>query len=76
MKFTLLALQLVLAMAFKYDFQAHDHSEALDELAVAHGLSFHSKALSGVRGSGVVVYRRANIDVVIRPLGGRTGAVL
>ena len=24
----------------------------------------------------VVVYRRSNIDVVIRPLGGRTGAVL
>ena len=24
----------------------------------------------------VVVYRRANIDMVIRPLGGRTGAVL
>ena len=24
----------------------------------------------------VVVYRRAIIDVVIRPLGGRTGAVL
>ena len=60
--FTLLALQLVLAMAFEYDFQAHDHSEALDELAVAHGLSFHSKALSGVRGRGISTgeYRRGN----------------
>ena len=62
MKFTLLAFQLVLAMAFEYDFQAHDHSEALDELAVAHGLSFHSKALSGVRGRGISTgeYRRGN----------------
>ena len=31
MKFTLLALQLVLAMTFVYDFQFHGHFEDLDE---------------------------------------------
>ena len=37
---------------------------ASDDLAVAHGLSFHSGALGCVRGRGVA----------IRPLGGRIGA--
>ena len=61
-------------MTFEYDFQVHgtseDFAEAGGSTTAYPVTSEHCKL------SEVVVYRRANIDVVIRPLGGRTGAVL
>ena len=55
-------------------FQFHVHSEDLDCSWQRHmAYPFTPKQCVVFE---VVAYRRANIDVVIRPLGGRTGAVL
>ena len=67
-------LQLVLAITFEYDFQVHGHSGDLVEAGGRH--TAYPVTSEHCDLSEVVVYRRANIDVVIRPLGGRTGAVL
>ena len=65
-----LPIAVYFSVELELEFPGSRSLRASDDLAVAHGLSFHSEAVRRVE---VVGCRRTYLDVVIRPHGGRTG---